>query len=82
MFADEAAVVRILEKPISSTIVIVDGSNVAWGEGSREVGDAPRVRNLESVLCALQDEGFEKIITIVDASLKHEIDDSEIFDRL
>jgi hypothetical protein len=81
-FVDEAAFLRIHEKPILNATVIVDGSNVAWGEGSREEGDTPRVKNLELVLGALRDEGFEMIITIVDASLKHEIDDSKRFDRL
>jgi len=82
LFVDESAFIRILEKPISTTTVIVDGSNVAWGEGSRDEGHNPRVKNLESVLCALRDEGFEKIVTIVDASLKHEIDDLGLFKRL
>jgi hypothetical protein len=82
LFVDEAVFLRIHEKPISNATVIVDGSNVAWGEGSRDEGDAPKVKNLESVLHALQDEGFEKIITIVDASLKHEIDELELLKRL
>jgi len=82
LFIDEAAFIRIIEKPVSAATVIVDGSNVAWGEGSREIGDTPQAKNLETVLAALQDEGFEKIITIVDASLKHEIDTIEPFKRL
>jgi len=81
LFVDEAAFLRILDKPANNTVVIVDGSNVAWGDGSREEGDTPQAKNLELVLGALQDEGFEKIISIVDASLKYEIDEPEIFDR-
>ena len=82
LFVDESTFIRILEKPVSTSTAIVDGSNVAWGEGSREEGDTPQVKNLESVLFALQDEGFEKIVTIVDASLKHEIDEPEFFEGL
>jgi hypothetical protein len=82
LFVDESAFVRILKKSPTTTTVIVDGSNVAWGEGSRDEGAAPQVKYLELVLAALQDEGFDKIITIVDASLKHEIDEPEHFKRL
>jgi hypothetical protein len=50
----------------------------AWGKR----GDAPRAANLGLVLGALRDSGYEDITTIVDASLKHEIDDPGLYERL
>jgi len=82
LFLDDGAFRRIHERPVSAAGILVDGSNVAWGGGSREDGDVPKTANLGSVLGALRDTGWEVITTIVDASLGHEIDDPRVYDRL
>ena len=73
---------RIVFDALDRMKIVVDGSNVAWGGGSRVEGDIPKTENLELVLQALEKKGFDKIITVVDASLKHEIDDKRLFQSL
>ena len=53
-------------------VAVVDGANVAHIETSEE--GAPRVANLVAVRQALKQRGYAPII-IVDASLRHYIDD-------
>ena len=52
--------------------VIVDGANVAYAERS-ENGD-PKVSNLVAMVQTLERKGYEPTV-IVDASLRHEVDD-------
>ncbi len=59
--------------------VIVDGANVAHEETSAK-GD-PKVSNIMSMRQALMDRGYSPLI-IVDATLRHEIDDPEQLENL
>lgn len=58
---------------------VVDGSNAAWEERS---GDGePRVGNLTAIIDALKEEGIEPLV-VVDASLRHQVDDAEALERM
>jgi hypothetical protein len=61
----------------SSKVVLVDGSNVAH---STE-GEKPRIANLFAVLAKLAEEGLEPIV-IVDAALRHSIDDRRRYEQM
>jgi hypothetical protein len=57
-------------------IALIDGSNVAhFGEGGA------RLTNLSAVRAKLSEEGYEPII-VVDAALRHQIDDDESYERM
>lgn len=58
-------------------IAIVDGSNVAH---STE-GDEARLRNIQLVVDKLQEEGYRPIV-VVDAALRHQIDERRAFERM
>ena len=60
-----------------SNIVLVDGSNVAHSSE----GDAARLANIIAVRDKLIEEGLDPII-VVDAALRHQIDDERGFERL
>ena len=60
-----------------TNIVLVDGSNVAHSSE----GDAPRLANILAVRDKLVEEGMEPII-VVDAALRHRIDDEKGFESL
>ncbi len=60
-------------------IIVVDGANVAYGERSK--GGAPKVNNLIAMREALEQEGYSPII-IIDASLRHAIDDPDKLEAL
>ena len=59
------------------TMAIVDGSNVAF---STE-GERPRLRNIVLVRDKLREEGLESIL-VVDAALRHRIDDPAGLERM
>lgn len=59
--------------------IVVDGSNVAHLETSRD--GSPKISNVEAVRSALRDRGYDPIV-IVDASLRHEIDDPQQLESL
>ncbi len=61
----------------TSTVVLVDGSNVAH---SIE-GEAPHVANLMAIRQRLVDEGLDPII-VADASLRHQIDDTAAYEKM
>jgi demethylmenaquinone methyltransferase/2-methoxy-6-polyprenyl-1,4-benzoquinol methylase len=66
--------------PLSSNgLVVVDGANVAYAELSED--GEPRVANLIAVRRALEKRGYDSII-IVDASLRHHVDDPAWLERL
>lgn len=58
-------------------VAIIDGSNVAH---STE-GDGPRLLNIQLVADKLREEGYKPII-VVDAALRHAIDERSEFERL
>jgi hypothetical protein len=60
-----------------SRIAIVDGSNVAY---STE-GEEPLLRNIELVRERLLEEGYVPLV-VVDAALRHRIDDLPTFERM
>lgn len=53
--------------------IVVDGANVAWEEQTSD--GKPRVANLVAARRELQETGFDPTI-IVDATLRHDIDDA------
>ena len=59
--------------------IVVDGSNVAHEEASSE--GKPRISNLVAMHRALEEEGYEPT-TIVDATLRHVIDDPDQLEAL
>jgi hypothetical protein len=60
-----------------SGTTIVDGSNVAhWGEGG-----SARLENIRLVCAKLVEQGYEPVV-LVDAALRHQIDDSAGYERL
>ena len=61
---------------------ILDGSNIAWANGSKSKGDLPKLANLILMIDELQAMKFEEIVCVVDASLKHQIDDPDGLEEL
>ena len=70
------------KKPFSydSKVVVVDGSNVAWEE--KDEHDRPKVDNLKRIIELLSQAGFEEIIVLADASLRHQIDKTNELNHL
>lgn len=60
-----------------SNVVLVDGSNVAH---STE-GEGAQVSNIVAIRDKLREEGLEPII-VVDAALRHQIDDANRYEQL
>src|SRR5215217_3811136 len=61
----------------SMPLVLVDGSNVAHcGEGER-----PELSNIVVVCDKLRGEGYEPVV-VVDAALRHQIDDRAGYERM
>jgi hypothetical protein len=65
------------EREQSRNVVLVDGSNVAH---SIE-GEPPHVANLIAIHDKLREEGLDPII-VVDAALRHQIDDQPRYERM
>jgi hypothetical protein len=57
---------------MANKIIVVDGANVAWSEQTSE--RKPKVSNIVAMRKALEAEGLDPII-IIDARLRHDIDD-------
>ena len=60
-----------------SNRVLVDGSNVAFSSE----GERPRLANITAIRDKLVEEGLDPIV-VVDAALRHQIDDDAGFERL
>jgi hypothetical protein len=60
-------------------MIVVDGANIAY-ELKTKKGNA-RVSNITAVKQALEEKGYQTLI-IVDASLRHEIDDPDQLESL
>lgn len=62
-------------------IIVIDGNNVAYEESTDEGN--PKFSNIEAIRNLLLDDGYKKnnIIIIVDASLRHKIDDRKKLDK-
>ena len=61
----------------SPPLVLVDGSNVAHSSE----GDQPELSNIVAVCDKLREEGYEPVV-VVDAALRHQIDDRGGYERL
>ena len=62
--------------------ILVDGSNVAWNNGSREAGDKPKAKNIRLIVQKLSGLGVNEIDVLCDASLRLEVEDEDEFDEL
>jgi hypothetical protein len=61
----------------SPPLVLVDGSNVAHSSE----GDQPELSNIVAVCDKLREEGYEPVV-VVDAALRHQIDDRGGYARM
>ena len=61
----------------SASLVLVDGSNVAHSSE----GEHPELANIVAVCDKLREEGYEPVV-VVDAALRHQIDDRVGYERL
>jgi hypothetical protein len=61
----------------SKKIALVDGSNVAFSQE----GETGRLDNINLICEKLKEEGYEALV-VVDASLRHRIDDAGSYERL
>lgn len=59
--------------------IVVDGANVAFEEASHD--GKPKMSNLVAMRRLLRERGYEPII-LVDASLRHEVDDPDQLEAL
>ena len=59
--------------------IVIDGANVAFEE--RSADGKPKVSNLVAIARQVRDRGYEPII-IIDASLRHEVDDPRQLEAL
>ena len=73
---------RINYNPFLKYKIILDGSNVSWGMGSKEAEDRPLLKNLLLVREALENNNFKNIVIFADANLRHQIDDRERYKKL
>jgi hypothetical protein len=64
---------------VASNVILVDGANVAWAEQTKD--DKPKVSNIVAMRQTLEKEGYDPII-IIDASLRHDIDDPNQLESL
>jgi hypothetical protein len=64
---------------MSERMAVVDGANVAYAERSKD--GAPRVSNMVAMGEALAELGYD-FLFIVDATLRHEVDDHEHMESL
>ena len=61
----------------STALVLVDGSNVAHSSE----GEHPELANIVAVCDKLREEGYEPVV-VVDAALRHQINDRGGYERL
>lgn len=64
---------------MANEVIVVDGANVAWEEQTKD--DKPKVSNIIAMRQALEKEGYDPLI-IIDASLRHDIDDPNQLETL
>ena len=60
-------------------LIVVDGANVAWNEQTKD--GKPKVSNIVAMRKRLEQDGFDPII-IIDARLRHDIDDADQLEAL
>lgn len=64
---------------MAKQVIVVDGANVAWEEQTKD--DKPKVSNIIAMRQALEKAGYDPLI-IIDASLRHDIDDPKQLESL
>lgn len=62
--------------------IFVDGSNVAWNNGSRRRGDSPYARNIKAVVGKLKEIGFNKVLVLCDNNLYKDVTDKDVYKEL
>ncbi|NJE47036.1 hypothetical protein E3E35_06380 [Thermococcus sp. GR7] len=62
--------------------VIVDGSNVAWEGRDKRGGERALAKNIELVVEKLKELGYSEIYVFVDASLKYQVEDRGLLEKL
>ncbi len=67
---------------ISSDIIYLDGSNVAYNSANREDKNKPKLKNIKLVAEELIKLRFKEIRVIADASLRHKLEDKNNLDDL
>ena len=75
--AREGALEDSRERERSSRVVLVDGSNVAHSSE----GEQPSLADIIAVCDKLRAEGYEPVV-VVDAALRHQIDNRSAYERL
>ena len=68
-----------VQNPKDPTVVVVDGSNIAHAECTTE--GCPKIFNIVSIFKLLKSKGYKPIV-IVDAALRHQIDDVDQYEAL
>jgi hypothetical protein len=58
-------------------VVVVDGSNVAYAEE----GEGPKLASIQAVCAKLEEEGLRPLV-LVDARLRHTIDDPDGYEEM
>lgn len=64
---------------MAKEIIVVDGANVAWEEQTSD--RKPKVSNIVAMRQKLEEEGYDPVI-IIDASLRHDVDDPNQLESL
>ena len=73
----------VFEEEEQKSVIVVDGSNVAWNVGSKEKGDIPYAKNIEIMIRDLKQKyGFKDVVVFVDANLKYLVPDKDIYNNL
>ena len=62
--------------------IFVDGSNVAWNNGSKEYGDKPYAKNIKAVVIKLKEIGFKNVRVICDGNLHYIVADKDVYKEL
>ena len=68
--------------PYRNDTIFVDGSNVAWNNGSSEHGDKPYAKNIKAVLNKLKEIGFKNVRVICDHNLYKKVLDKDVYKEL
>lgn len=68
---------RLRMRTMEREPIVVDGSNIAYAEADGK----PKVANLVAVCQALREANYEPMV-IVDASLRHQVDDPQQLEEL
>ena len=68
--------------PYRNDTIFVDGSNVAWNNGSSEHRDKPYAKNIKAVINKLKEIGFKNARFIYDSNLYYIVIDKDGYKEL